>query len=391
MILKQRKRLYYVGITFGFMLLITIVVRFRSVSIPVYFSFNDMSHINSKTRNIEIQRSKNSTPIILLWTPFFGSKYWNDFSSTPGNELRKCPVNNCIITSDRSLFDISSALLYHWSEIDLNDLPKTHPTNQRWVLYNKESPRGTLNDMKKKRDILDVISPQINWTMTYRLDSDIVEPYGKILPRQTQVSWTPKVTLTAKQKEVAWIVSKCNASSNRDEYVQQLSQYIKVDIYGACGPLECKPWLSDQCFEMVERNYKFYLAFENSLCRDYVTEKLIKTMQYDIIPVVFGGANYLDFVPPNSYINALQFQSPKSLALHLKNVGSNESLYNSYLQWKRTHVSVFKFWMGFCDLCKNLQNQSLYSERKKIQNIDNWWFEEAHCATWKKNTLKPLL
>jgi alpha-1,3-fucosyltransferase len=215
-------------------------------------------------------------------------------------------------------------LLYHWSEIDLNDLPKTHPTNQRWVLYNKESPRGTLNDMKKKRDILDVIGPQINWTMTYRLDSDIVEPYGKILPRQTQVSWTPKVTLTAKQKEVAWIVSKCNASSNRDEYVQQLSQYIKVDIYGACGPLECKPWLSDQCFEMVERNYKFYLAFENSLCRDYVTEKLIKTMQYDIVPVVFGGANYLDFVPPNSYVNALQFQSPKSLAQHLKNVGSNE-------------------------------------------------------------------
>jgi alpha-1,3-fucosyltransferase len=113
-------------------------------------------------------------------------------------------------------------------------------------------------------------------------------------------------------------------------------------------------------------------------------------MEYDIIPVVFGGANYLDFVPPNSYINALQFQSPKSLALHLKNVGSNESLYNSYFQWKRTHVSVFKFYMGFCDLCKNLQNRSLYNERKKIQNIDNWWFEEAHCATWKNNTLKLL-
>jgi alpha-1,3-fucosyltransferase len=142
-----------------------------------------------------------------------------------------------------------------------------HPTNQRWVLYNKESPRGTLNDLEAKRNILNVIGPQINWTMTYRLDSDIVEPYGKILPRQTQVSWTPKVTLKAKQKEVAWFVSQCKASSNRDGYVQQLSQYINVDIYGACGTMQCKPQLSDLCYEMIERNYKFYLSFENSLSR----------------------------------------------------------------------------------------------------------------------------
>jgi alpha-1,3-fucosyltransferase len=385
MILKQRSRLYRFGITFGFMLLTTIVVQFRSILLPVYSSLYDMSHIKST-----IQRYYNSKPIILLWTPFFGSKYWKDFSSTPGNELSKCPINNCIITSDKSLFYKSSAVLYHWSEIDLDDLPTMHPINQQWVLYNKESPRGTLDEMKAKRDILDVISPQINWTMTYRLDSDIVEPYGKILPRHTQVSWTPKVTLTAKQKEVAWIVSNCETSSNREGYVQQLSQYINVDIYGACGPMQCQPRQSDHCYEMIEQNYKFYLAFENALCRDYVTEKLIKIMQYDIIPVVFGGANYLDFMPPKSYIDALQFQSPKSLALHLKNVGSNESLYNSYLQWKRTHVSVFKFWMGFCDLCKNLQNSSLNSERKKIQNINNWWYEEAHCATWKNNTLEPL-
>jgi hypothetical protein len=106
--------------------------------------------------------------------------------------------------------------------------------------------------MKAKRDILGVISPQINWTMTYRLDSDVVEPYGKILPHQTQVSWTPKVTLTEKQKEVAWIVSKCNTSSNREGYVQQLSQYINVDIYGACGTMKCIPRLSDQCYEMIE-------------------------------------------------------------------------------------------------------------------------------------------
>jgi hypothetical protein len=173
MIKERIDRLYCFGITFGFMLLRTIVL------IPVYFSLYDMSHINSKTRNIQIQHYNNSTPIILLWTPFFGSIYWDDHSSTPGNQLSKCPVNNCIITSNRSLFEKSSAVLFHWGDINLNDLPTIHPTNQRWVLYNKESPRGTLNDLEAKRNILNVIGPQINWTMTYRLDSDIVEPYKK--------------------------------------------------------------------------------------------------------------------------------------------------------------------------------------------------------------------
>jgi hypothetical protein len=130
MILKQRNRLHYFGITFGFIVLTTIVVQFRSILLPMYFSLYNMRHIKSKTPNIEIQYYNNSTPIILLWTPFFGSKSWSDFSSTPGNELRKCPVNNCIITSNKSLFNTSSAVLYHWSEINLNDLPTMHPTNQ---------------------------------------------------------------------------------------------------------------------------------------------------------------------------------------------------------------------------------------------------------------------
>ena len=69
----------------------------------------------------------------------------------------------------------------------------------------------------------------------------------------------------------AIVVSNCQASNNRMKYVRELKKYIQVDIYGSCGTFAC-PEDSD-CFDQLKAEYKFYLAFENSNCRDYITEK----------------------------------------------------------------------------------------------------------------------
>ena len=39
-------------------------------------------------------------------------------------------------------------------------------------------------------------------------------------------------------------------------------------------------------------NHMFYMAFENSICDDYATEKFYRSLLYPIVPVVMGGANY---------------------------------------------------------------------------------------------------
>ena len=62
--------------------------------------------------------------------------------------------------------------------------------------------------------------------------------------------------------------------------------------------------------EMLERDYKFYLSFENSICPDYVTEKFYNPLLFSTVPVVYGGADYEAVgAPPNSYIDVRNFKS----------------------------------------------------------------------------------
>lgn len=135
------------------------------------------------------------------------------------------------------------------------------------------------------------------------------------------------------------------------------------------------PRNSHECDEKLDDEYKFYLSFENSLCTDYVTEKFFKILDRNIVPVVYGGAEYTKFAPPHSYINAEDFKTVKDLADYLKFLDGNLEEYRKYFWWKkfykRTKISPF------CQLCLKLNNPS---EREKVQyynDIQEWWYGHA--------------
>jgi len=129
---------------------------------------------------------------------------------------------------------------------------------------------------------------------------------------------------------------------------------LKVDVYGSCG----KPCPRNQsCFDKVYGQYKFYLALENSLCQDYVTEKLFLSLAAGAIPVVMGKnlpnfngvitecqllgkANYSALVPINSVINVADYSSAGELAVHLQRVATNQHLYSKYHAWRSENVKV---------------------------------------------------
>ncbi len=45
----------------------------------------------------------------------------------------------------------------------------------------------------------------------------------------------------------------------------------------------------DSCLHQIGKEYKFYLAFEQVLCEDYVTEKFWNALSRRVVPIVMGG------------------------------------------------------------------------------------------------------
>lgn len=135
---------------------------------------------------------------------------------------------------------------------------------QVWIIYLLESPNHT--ERFQYNDL-------INWTATYRRDSDIVAPYERWVYYDDKVKQLPlsRNFATNKTHQIAWFVSNCVARNGRLNYAHELQKYISIDIYGSCGPLKCPR--TEECFHLLDTKYKFYLAFENSNCVDYITEK----------------------------------------------------------------------------------------------------------------------
>ena len=70
--------------------------------------------------------------------------------------------------------------------------------------------------------------------------------------------------------------------------ISALQKHIDVDIYGKCGNLQCSRKDEESCWKKVAEEYYFYLAFENSICKDYVTEKFFNAMNHTVIPITLG-------------------------------------------------------------------------------------------------------
>lgn len=175
-----------------------------------------------------------------------------------------------------------------------------------------------------------------------------------------------------KTRTIAWFVSNCNADSKRQNLVNKMKEYIDVDIYGGCGDSKC---YGNECDDLLTYTYKFYLSFENSLCKDYVSEKLYRSLYKYSIPIVFNGAKNMNyFAPPKSMINAQDFDTVVELANYLHFLMENPREYIKYFWWKRYYKAkehpVFRY--TFCDLCMKMNDQEFMSQKHIYKSINSW-------------------
>ncbi|KAK7480899.1 hypothetical protein BaRGS_00027900, partial [Batillaria attramentaria] len=281
---------------------------------------------------------------------------------------QNCTVKDCVLSGDRQKLDQADVVVFH--------LYYTLPQRHR-------------QDQAQHMDLLSS-DAVFNWTATYRRDSTIVAPYEKYVPLNAHtLTRTPTRNYAhGKTKQVAWFVSHCGG--HREEYALELARYIRVDIYGICGPFSCDRE-DPTCFEMLSRDYKFYLAFENSNCRDYITEKFfVNGLQNDVIPVVMGAApeDYARAAPPHSFIHVDEFQSPEHLANYLHQLDRDDQLYNGYFAWKGLWTMLdTRFWCRMCALAHDVERRgpSWYAD------FLQWWNGPGVCipggAKWEDSFL----
>ncbi len=326
----------------------------------------------------------SETKVVAFWDPdaakpdpLFGLGY---------DMFKKCPESRCIPLPKDGTMENADAVIFNTRKLSLLRRPETLPQRkhpgQIFVFYNMESPLRTQGLLKHP-----VFYDVFNLTLTYRLDSDVPMYLVKVIPlgNPTYKEEHPrnKDIRKYKSKMAVWFVSACNKSgSPRIQYAAELAKYISVDIYGKCGNLTCPIDEKGACMKMAEKTYKFYLAFENSACVDYVTEKLKHPLSNNMIPIVMGGVNYDVRAPPHSVINVLDYKSPKDLAEYLILLDEKQKLYEEYFVWKKTH-QVVNWRNPYCRLCSILHN-STYPYKSGF-NASEWWYSNT-CVPGDKFT-----
>lgn len=242
---------------------------------------------------------------------------------------------------------------------------------------------------------------KFDYTMTYDLDS--VLPVITIHPHYASREYfdAPSVPFEQKLDAAVMFTSNCKnaGAESRLKYYEELMKHMTVHSYGKClhnkdepsrGKLSLNenkrkvlsqykwfvrdPLVSHKTFHTrlngQTRWLRRYLAFENNIIKDYVSEKVFDGILAGTVPVYYGATTVEKLLPsPASVVKVSDFKSPKELAVFLNEVGKDKGRYEQYLRWKtessQSQVDAFQRvidmtgykYTSLCRICHRLARE----------------------------------
>lgn len=199
-----------------------------------------------------------------------------------------------------------------------------------------------------------------------------------------------------KRKFCSYVVSNNIGAPERNRFFHLLSEYKKVDSGGRWennvgGPVPDK-------LDFI-KDYKFNIAFENSMYDGYTTEKIMEPMLVNSLPIYWGNRLINRDFNPASFINVSNFPSLEAAVEHIVMLDNNDDMYLSilsepwfndenYLDWKERFFYFFdnifnrsinecKYLTpyGFCRHYRNqLRSARLLKQRfRQLRNPLKWF------------------
>jgi hypothetical protein len=303
------------------------------------------------------------------------------------NLLTNCAYTNCFFTCNKSLASQSDALIFHDTKslsIDFERKP-----SQVFIYWNDEA-----NYIDKNLDMF-----YFNWTISYKYESEASYcSYGCHIKKNKEKNYflkkIQKEFKTRKNSSI-WFVSNCNARY-RISFSVSLGNKFPVKIFGNClnkitsmfkvnskfisfnnnNNLSCGRRSACEINEL--NSNKFFLAFENSNCSGYITEKFWRSLYYGIIPVVIQPSKqfYENIAPKDSFIHASDFNfNANKLADYLYKVSTDFKLYLKHLKWKLEYEAYYETEVleqnRICELCYKLNTDNSISYYNSISSYYN--------------------
>jgi len=187
---------------------------------------------------------------------------------------------------------------------------------------------------------------KFDYVMTYDLDSTL--PMITIHPHWDASAYYEPSGGAAKgwadrEDAVAAFVSNCkNAGAKRRlDLLRKLNASYPVHSYGKClhnvdEPPAKKGENRGDAKRRLLAKYKFALAFENAVVKDYVSEKVFDAILAGALPL-YRGADRVDRLMPGerAVVKFADFgDDPAKLAAHLRHLASDKEAYDAYFAWR---------------------------------------------------------
>ena len=297
----------------------------------------------------------------------------------------------CLLTRDKKLFEKADAVVFDALYMYPFGPPdkSRKPAHQKW-LFNFDFEPPIHNGNRLARGVVEKLAPSIDWTFTFRPNSDFWKPHwslaSKPVPSETSRNWAQN-----KSSLLLWYSSKgCNLKIPRFALFSELSSYLppgKSQVYGGCGKRDpCGGRANVDCIRKSASPYKFYAAFENSRCHGYITEKFRTGLESGMVPVVWGGLHRSEYeliAPGDSFIHVDDFSSVKELANFLLELDKDKQRYNAYFAWRSRFVFEDRLTTAghkYCQVCEELQKPKTQQKpSRSFGNLVDWWY--SSCRT----------